>query len=202
MKSIISPDESLTPGLLYVGVATLTGSILARNRIIFRLVLPPAFLIISANHFLPKTTHNLSAYLGSLEETYFPTLAQKHDVAKAHTQMTWERVKEATQSGREQINRGTTVAIDKVQEVTGLKLKETLGWQEKQAEVLEKAAVLTKEAIVEKVAEKVQQAEKTAQDAQRKILNEAEEIEKKAESKVKAAEKKAEKSEDVVKSPV
>ncbi|KAF8890787.1 apolipo protein O-domain-containing protein [Gymnopilus junonius] len=200
VKSIISPDEAVTPGLLYVGVATLTGSILARNRLFFRLVLPPAFLVLSANHFLPKTTHNLSTYLGSLEETYFPTLAQKHDVANAHTQMTWERVKEATQSGRDRINRGATVAVDKVQEVTGLKLKETLGWQQKQVEKVEKAVVHTKDAIVEKVAEKVHEAEKTAKDAQRKIVGEAEAIEKEIEIQVEAADKKVEKNEDVVKS--
>jgi len=129
VKSIISPNEPLTPGLLYAGIATLTGSIIARNRMLAtRLLLPPIFLIASANHFLPETIGNLSSYFGSLEETYFPSLSEKHDVAKAHTQMTWEKVKEATASSREQLNRGAIVTVEKVQEVTGLKLRETLGW--------------------------------------------------------------------------
>lgn len=129
VKSIISPNESLTPGLLYVGIATLTGSIIARNRMLAtRFLLPPIFLVASANHFLPETTGNLSSYLGSLEDTYFPSLSEKHDVAKAHTQMTWEKVKDATASGREQLNRGAMSIVEKVQEMTGLKLKETLGW--------------------------------------------------------------------------
>jgi len=129
VKSIISPSESLTPSLLYVGIATLTGSIIARNRmLVTRFLLPPLFLVASANHFLPETTGNLSSYFGSLEERYFPSLSEKHNVAKAHTQMTWEKVKDATASSREKLNCGAMMAVEKVQEVTGLKLKETLGW--------------------------------------------------------------------------
>ncbi|KAF8809885.1 hypothetical protein BYT27DRAFT_7187149 [Phlegmacium glaucopus] len=135
IKSIISPNESLTPGLLYVGIATLTGSIIARNRMLAtRFLLPPLFLVASANHFLPETTGNLSSYFGSLEETYFPSLSEKHDVAKAHTQMTWEKVKDATANSREQLNRGAMAVVEKVQEVTGLKLRETLGWTSEKVE--------------------------------------------------------------------
>ena len=141
VKSIISSNESLTPGLLYVGIATLTGSIIARNRMLAtRFLLPPVFLLASANHFLPETTGNLSSYFGSLEETYFPSLSEKHDVAKAHTQMTWEKLKDATASSRDQLNRGAMTAVEKVQEVTGLKLRETLGWTGEKLEGL-KASV-------------------------------------------------------------
>ena len=88
MRSLIAPDEPLTPGILYVGVATLTGSVLARNRIFWRLTLPPALFILSLNHFLPKTSHNVLSYLGSLEDAHFPTLSEKHEIAKAHSAMT------------------------------------------------------------------------------------------------------------------
>lgn len=166
VKSIISPKESLTPGLLYVGIATLSGSIIARNRILAtRLLLPPTFLIISANHFLPKTTANLSAYLGSLEETYFPTLAQKHDIANAHSHMAWERIKEATLNGRDQLSRGAVVTVEKIQEVTGLKLRETLGLEAKAIDVVVAAERTVQEAksAVEKKVEnvKVETKEKT-----------------------------------------
>lgn len=160
VKAIISPNESLTPSLLYVGIATLTGSILARNRTLAtRFILPPIFLVASANHFLPDTTGNLSSYLGSLEETYFPSLSEKHDVAKAHTQMTWEKVKNATASSREQLNRSAMAAVEKVQEVTGLKLRETFGWTSGKAEqdvikVLDNAKA-TVENRVEKMVEEV-----------------------------------------------
>ena len=129
VKSIISPDEQLTPGVLYVGVATLSGSILARNRFLpTRLFLPPVFLLVSTNYFLPKTSDNLMSYLASLEDTYFPTLAQKHDIANAHTRMTWERIKDSTENSRAWVNRGAEKTVHTIQELTGLKLRETLGW--------------------------------------------------------------------------
>ncbi|KAI0273068.1 apolipo protein O-domain-containing protein [Russula aff. rugulosa BPL654] len=128
VKALIAPDESLTPALLYVGVASLSGSILARNRSVFsRILLPPTFLLLSFNYFLPKTTHNVSAYAGSLEEKHFPSLAQKHAVAIAHSHMTWERVRAAGISGRDKVQDGFGSAARKVQELTGLKVHEALG---------------------------------------------------------------------------
>ncbi|EAU87335.1 hypothetical protein CC1G_02094 [Coprinopsis cinerea okayama7 len=151
VKSIISPNEPLTPGLLYVGVSTLTGSIIARNRFILtRLALPPLFLILSAHHFLPETTTNLSNYLGSVEEHYFPTLAQKHEIAKAHSKMGWEMLKEKTQELREKAGNGVVGAVDKVQGATGLKIKETLGLQR---EEFKKAVEEVRRSVVEKAEE-------------------------------------------------
>jgi len=171
VKSIISPNESLTPGLLYVGIATLSGSIIARNRVLAtRLLLPPTFLIICANHFLPETTANLSAYLGSLEEAYFPTLTQKHDIVNAHSHMAWEQMKEATLNGRDQLSRGAVGAVEKIQEVTGLKLRETLGLEAKAIDVVDATGrkVLEAKSAVEKKVEdvKVETREK-AEDVKR-----------------------------------
>lgn len=132
MKSLVAPEEPLTPGLLYVGVATLTGSVIARNRIIFaRLLLPPTLLVLSMNHFLPKTSHNVSAYFSELEDKYLPAVAEKHAIANAHTAMTWERAKEATANSQESLGRGVDSLLTRVQDSTGLKLKEALGMSEK-----------------------------------------------------------------------
>lgn len=128
VKSLIAPDEPLTPGFLYVGVASLTGSILARNRSVFsRVLFPPALFYLSLRYFLPKTTENVSAYAGSLEEKHFPTLAQKHAVAIAHTHMTLERIREAGIGGRDKFQDGLGSAVRKFQELTGLKVEEALG---------------------------------------------------------------------------
>ncbi|KAI9441348.1 apolipo protein O-domain-containing protein [Lactarius indigo] len=144
VKSLIAPDEPLTPGLLYVGVASLTGSILARNRSIFsRVLLPPTFLYLSFKYFLPKTTQNVSAYAGSLEEKHFPVLAQKHAVAIAHSHMTWERLREAGVGGRDKLQDGLGGAVRKFQELTGLKVEEALGHRT---------------GVVNKVVEKVEEA--------------------------------------------
>ncbi|KAF8228109.1 hypothetical protein L208DRAFT_1404379 [Tricholoma matsutake] len=162
VKSIISPNESLTPGLLYVGVATLSGSILALNRFPpTRLLLPPAFLIVSANHFLPQTFQNLTSYFASLEDTYFPVFAQKHDVANAHTRMTWERIKDATHNGRAWMNRGEETAIHSVQEFTGLKLRETFGWTPIAGQKVEGKARDNSKAAEKKVEESKNVADRT-----------------------------------------
>lgn len=162
IKSIISPNESLTPGLLYIGIATLTGSIIARNRMLpTRFLLPPIFMVASANHFLPQTTGNLSSYCGTLEDTFFPSLSEKHDVAKAHTQMTWNKVKDVTASTREQLNRGAVTAVEKVQEVTGLKLRETLGWT---IEKVENEIINVKVAVDEKLTAVENKVEKTVEE--------------------------------------
>jgi len=129
VKSLIPPDENLTPGALYVGVAALTGSVLARQRGLFlRFLLPPTLFVLSMNHFLPKTTENISDYIISLEREYVPRFAQTHETAIAHSQMTWEMAKEKYAEGRDGLMKGTEGVIGKVQEATGLKLKETFGW--------------------------------------------------------------------------
>jgi organizing structure protein 2 len=139
VKSLIAPDEPLTPGVLYVGVASLTGSILARNRSIFsRVLLPPALFYLSFKYFLPKTTQNVSAYAGSLEEKHFPTLAQKHAVAIAHSRMTWYRLREAGIGGRDKFQDGIGSAVRKFQELTGLKVEEALGHKTSVAHVVER----------------------------------------------------------------
>ncbi|KAF5367354.1 hypothetical protein D9615_010274 [Tricholomella constricta] len=181
VKAIVSPQESLTPGLLYVGVATLTGSIIARNRLLAtRLVLPPLFLVVSAKHFLPKTTANLSSYFGSLEETYFPSLARKHDIANFHAHMAWDRIRDSSQNGRRWVNESAEVAVDKVQEMTGLKLKETLGWAQagaqrvetkasEVAKIVEEKAVETKVAIDKAVEETKDQAAAKVEEVKRSV---------------------------------
>jgi len=128
VKALVAPDEPLTPALLYVGVASLSGSILTRNRsVLTRVLLPPTFFLLSFNYLLPKTSQNVSAYAGALEEAHLPTLAQKHAVAIAHTHMTWERVRAAGIGGRDAVQEGLGGAVRKVQELTGLKVHEALG---------------------------------------------------------------------------
>lgn len=93
--------------------------------------------------------------------------------------MTWERIKEATKDGREQIGRGAEGVVGRVQESTGLKLRETLGWSEgavekakeevgKAVHVVEAKAVEAKKGIDAKIAQakgtvdgKVEQAQGT-----------------------------------------
>ncbi|KAJ3925816.1 MAG: apolipo protein O-domain-containing protein [Lentinula lateritia] len=178
VKAIISPDESLTPSVLYIGVSTLTGSILTRSRSIpLRLIFPPLLFALSSAHFLPKTSSNFTSYLGSLEDTYFPTLAQKHDVAKAHSAMTWDRAKEAVEGASRSVEGGVLGGVEKMQKVTGLKVGEV--WklsEEKQGKIVEAVKAL----------------EENAKEAEVHVLEAAKVVEKKTEEAVSDAETKKE----------
>ncbi|KAI9465824.1 apolipo protein O-domain-containing protein [Lactarius psammicola] len=171
VKSLIAPDEPLTPGLLYVGVASLTGSILARNRAIFsRVLLPPAFFYLSFKYFLPKTTQNVSAYAGSLEEKHFPSLAQKHAVAIAHSRMTWERLREAGIDGRDKLQDGLGSTVRKFQGLTGLKVEEALGHRTGVAnKVVEEALQLTSVPPAEAGQSTDKAVEEKAEDGKRRV---------------------------------
>ncbi|KAI5835246.1 hypothetical protein K523DRAFT_368491 [Schizophyllum commune Tattone D] len=170
VKALAAPDEAMTPALLYVGIATLTGSILTRNRsLLTRFVIPPAFLVGSMNYFLPHTSANISAYGASLEETYFPTLAEKHAIANAHSAMTWQRLKDATESGREKLGDGVLAAVEAAQSATGLKLKEALGWSKARAEEVKVQA----RAVAEDAEAKVRETAAAAED---KVEKKAEEV--------------------------
>nr|CRX79155.1 hypothetical protein [Leucosporidium scottii] len=73
VKAMLPEDEDLNPGGLYVGVATLAGSILARNRnILLRAGLPSAFFLASLSHFLPKTFDRVALMAEALERRYLP----------------------------------------------------------------------------------------------------------------------------------
>ena len=197
INSLIAPDEPLTPGILYVGVATLTGSVLARNRsLALRLALPPTLLLLSLNHFLPKTSANVSAYAGALEDTYFPAFAEKHDIAKAHSAMTWDRAKDAAAGGRERVGAGVLGAVVRLEQATGLKLQETLGWSRAAAGKVEgqarEAAQVVKVKAEEAgavVAKKVEEAKSAVEE---KVHETAAAVEQKAEETAVAVEKKAE----------
>ncbi|KAJ7264832.1 apolipo protein O-domain-containing protein [Mycena rebaudengoi] len=153
VKSLLNTNERLTPGALYVGIAALTGAILARNRFLpTRLFLPPALAVGAAHHFLPRTTANVQAYLGDLEDAYAPALAGAHDTANAHARMSWERAGEAVKKGRASVDGGVLGAVDWAQAATGLKLREALGRVE--------GGAAKKDGIVAEVEAAVAKAEK------------------------------------------
>ncbi|KAJ3785771.1 apolipo protein O-domain-containing protein [Lentinula aff. detonsa] len=183
LKSLMSPDESLTPSVLYIGVATLTGSILTRSRSLpLRLTVPPLLLALSSSHFLPKTTSNVTSYFGSLEDKYLPSLAEKHNIAKAHSEMTWERAKEMIERARNNFEGGVVGGVGKVQEVTGLKLGEVwkLGGKEREASVkgLEEKAIEASKDVNGKVVEITKAVEEKVQ---AQVVQAARAIEKKIE---------------------
>lgn len=93
------------------------------------------FFAASLAYFLPKTSHNVSSYLSSLEETYFPGFAAQHaelnkNVSEtvSSTLKSYAKAKHAASDGiqhaRQQLEQHTGLKVAGVEEVDG-KLKET-----------------------------------------------------------------------------
>ncbi|BFZ58336.1 hypothetical protein PYCC9005_005398 [Savitreella phatthalungensis] len=74
----LAPGEPLLPNALYVAVAGMTGSIMARRRnVLVRLTLPAALFVGSAYWLLPQTTRNVADVIGGVEKQYAPKEFQK-----------------------------------------------------------------------------------------------------------------------------
>ncbi|KAG8928324.1 hypothetical protein FRC02_007079 [Tulasnella sp. 418] len=124
IKDLIPSDEPLTPGLLYVGVATLTGSVLGRNRSFpIRFALPPTFLVLSLAHFLPKLSSNISAYLSSLELAYAPGVAAKHAELNKSVAASLKGASESYDSAKHAVGDKMEWARKELATQTGLKLE-------------------------------------------------------------------------------
>ncbi|KAF7724918.1 hypothetical protein EC973_000577 [Apophysomyces ossiformis] len=81
VKETVAPDEEVLPNALYVGVAALAGTIIARNRnIVLRFLTSTALAAGTSFYLLPKTTHNVGVQLEKLERKY-PELQNAHRVA-------------------------------------------------------------------------------------------------------------------------
>jgi len=68
--------------------------------------------------------------------------------------MTWEMAKAATKDGREGVGKAAEGLVGRVQDVTGLKLRETLGWGEN---VVKKEEIIVSE-VKEASDKKIEQA--------------------------------------------
>lgn len=76
-SKIINPS-SLDHHIITSNIPFCTGSL---GALPVRLLLPPTLLIGALNYFLPKTTHNVNAYLTGLERAHFPAVAEQHEAA-------------------------------------------------------------------------------------------------------------------------
>lgn len=174
VKSIHDPTEPLTPSSLYIAISTLTGSILTRSRSLPpRFLAPPTFFFLSLSYFLPRTSANLNAYLGSLEDKYLPGVAHVHDTGKAHSRMGWEMMKERLGEGRESVMRGLEGVLGTVQDKTGLKVREM--W-DASGQVGKEVYVAGKGRIGEMVVEAREKAKEVGGDVNEKVHSAGERV--------------------------
>jgi len=120
------PGRTYDSGLLYVGVSALTGSIFARNRRYSTIRSSPDALASLIRSLPPKTYHNLSSYLGSLEDKYLPAVARNRYRQGAHRDDVGED--QRCYQGRScYIRRWCRDAVHNVQDATGLSSRRLSG---------------------------------------------------------------------------
>lgn len=129
ISSLIPEDEPITPGILYVGVTTLSAFVFGRYRgITLRLLAPPVALVGSLNYFLPKTAHNVGQYYVDLEGKHLPPFVrqQRHNIQnalKSTQHAAEEQYSKARQNTGSLVQRG----LQSVEQGTGLKVGGTSG---------------------------------------------------------------------------
>ena len=127
VKAILPPDESLTPGIIYVLISGLSASVITRTRSLpLRFLSPPLFTLAAMPYFLPKTSRNIRSYLSEVEDHHFPSFAAKHDQFTANATTHTEQL--VIRFGRvsEDASRFGRRAVQSVEDATGLKVGEAV----------------------------------------------------------------------------
>ncbi|KAG8731676.1 hypothetical protein FRC11_002973 [Ceratobasidium sp. 423] len=171
IKSLISPEEPLTPGILYVGVAALSGSVFARGRSLpTRILLPPTLFLGALNYFLPKTTHNVNAYVYGLERAHAPALADTHDAAGKTLRSAVQQIRASYRSMRGGVSHIVEDSVDGLESTTGLRLRDaTIGRAQQVSEVTQDKTSPIVQNIQEKTAEFQKRAAAIAEDVQSRV---------------------------------
>ncbi|RUP09761.1 apolipo protein O-domain-containing protein [Jimgerdemannia flammicorona] len=141
VNETIAPGEKALPGLIYVGVGALAGTIVARNRGFFlRVTAPILFAAAASNYFLPKTTRNVFLHLHRLEQQS-PTLVSAHQSisdaarqARGQIDETVSQLRRAVPGGQEEkpetggkAKREVEAAVERIEKA----VKETVGGKDK-----------------------------------------------------------------------
>lgn len=98
--------EKVMPGVLYVVVAGMAGSIMTRNRnILLRATVPVALFVGASNYLLPYTTRNVEGLVWSWEKR-FPVVADGHLRARQFVETGVEHSKMGVLMAREKVDEG------------------------------------------------------------------------------------------------
>lgn len=118
VASLAPPRESreqLMPGVVYVLVAGMAGSIISRNRnILLRATVPLALGVGAGWLVIPVTMNNVSNLLWTYEQK-FPAVAQAHIQTRENLFKSLNFAKAHTQSGKQYVDEKVTTARDAVE---------------------------------------------------------------------------------------
>lgn len=113
----------MTPGIIYVLIAGLTGSVISRTRAFpIRFLTPPLFTVLAMPYFLPKTSANIRQYLSDVEDRQFPEFAQRHDQIMATSESHWEMLKDRVGGASKDVGTWSKSAVEGIERNTGLKV--------------------------------------------------------------------------------
>lgn len=119
VASLAPPRESgeqLMPGLVYVLVAGMAGSIVTRNRnVLLRATLPLAFGVGAGWAAIPVTMTNVSALAWKYEQR-FPVVAQAHLQAREKIRQSWQAAREQGDQARKYVDNQTVSARGTVED--------------------------------------------------------------------------------------
>lgn len=99
-----SSEEKVVPGLLYVAVTTMAGSIAARRRMLpVRAVVPLAMAVGAGWYFLPETSTNVGALLWEWEKKV-PKVAENHLLVRGKAEEAWRVAEKTVRDGRNEVD--------------------------------------------------------------------------------------------------
>jgi organizing structure protein 2 len=152
VKSVIPKDETLTPGLIYVLVAGLTGTVLTRTRSFpVRFLAPPLFTLAALPYFLPQTAHNLRRYVSDLEDKHAPELAASHDRFNQALELHWHMGLDKLRGASDEARVWSSQAVHSVEEATGLKVAEAVRLGQDRVQVAKAKVAEAAERTTEKI---------------------------------------------------
>ncbi|CAO3565654.1 unnamed protein product [Mortierella alpina] len=132
-REVLAAEEELMPGLAYVALAGLTGSVIARQRNALLKVLSPfAFASAAGLYFLPHTTRNL---LG-VDQSSYDKWASTHPHSHAHPHAT-SSTSAALASEREMVSKArdawhtAETKVDQLDDKVDSKAREMKQWWDK-----------------------------------------------------------------------
>ncbi|CAH7685282.1 apolipo protein O-domain-containing protein [Phakopsora pachyrhizi] len=123
LSNLIDRRETNSNSILWVGIGTISGSILARNRSFpIRFLSPLTLFLISCNSLLPQTTQNFKRYLFNLQDRHFPQSSIFRDDLIRSSEETIRKFKEIRSKAFERTNRLVAESGEGLEKISGLKI--------------------------------------------------------------------------------
>lgn len=120
-----SKSDDLFPNSIYIVIATLSGTIIARQRGQFaKATLPIILGLASFKYLLPNTFDNVTAFVWGLEKEKIPYIAQQQERAVTKVDGIIQQAEETSRKGQSNIEGAFTSLKKTIANVTGLNLDE------------------------------------------------------------------------------